>query len=564
MAASVLDPLIGAPIASLLSEDGGATPLRSNVMLDTDVVPTGFTYTGGSNTSTYRDNTGQMRLGATNTARFSYTVDGARLGYMDEEARTNRCTNHNATPAATTNMSVTGDATVSLVADATALGVAKLTNVVTGNVFEASGGAGGGTVVIGDASGTTGHIGATGPATAQLWARDVTGTGASFGITPTPTVKAISGTAYALYEAANMTATATTDRMVITIPAGVTIRFILNQLEAKTFGMSIIKTAGAAATRAADVMRHPDIANLAGFNAAQGTIIASVSPYSESGVDNGANCTPFLAGSSGTFPTSRIYVQTNQTSRKPNAFVQTPSANASVPTGVLVGKKTPVGITYLRGVSLKAFAGPMVYNDLATTTVYSAFTQFLIGCSANSASHFNGYIDRLTIINKHLTLTQIAPYCLGAGVGFTERGISAAGQSNEEGYFSSANTFFNTGEINFNSVLNSVWGTSTRNWVVNGSTSGSSFTAWQGTSVAITRWKNIMSAFMAAGGTIEGIKWNQGETDLGYSTAAYKAGILGIAQEMQAFIGRTGNEVPFVISPMAGICFLILRQQMTT
>lgn len=529
----------------------GETPLAVTTLLLTSSVPSGFAYTGGSATSTYRDNTGELRLGALNTARFSHTIDGVPLGYLSEEARTNLCTNHNATPAVTTNVSVTGTCTVTLVTDATALGVAKLTNVVTGNVFQATGGASGGTVII------AGGNGATGPASAQMYARDVTSTGASFGITPVPTTKAISGSSYTLYQANNMTATATTDTIVITIPAGVTINFILNQLEAKTFCGSIIKTAGASATRAADLMRHATIANISGFNASEGTIIASVNPLSESGVDAGTNCTAFLAGSTGTFPTSRIYAQTNQTSRKANAFVQTPSTNTSVPTGVVVGRKTPIGITYVNGTSLKAFAGPMIFNDLNTTTVYSAFTQFIIGCSANTGSHIGGYVDRIIIINKTLTLSEISEYALGPNVGITERGLIGGGQSNWEGYHQSASTFFNTGEINFDALLDQYWGTSTRNWVINGSTAGTAFTAWQNGATAITRWKTIASAFMAAGGTIEGIFWDQGESSLGFSVAAFKTAYHGIFVDMQNHIGKMieAEYVPVVIVPLGRYVF---------
>lgn len=519
----------------------------------TSAVPSGFTYTGGSNASTYRDNAGEMRLGAVNTARFDHTVTGAALGYMAEEQRTNLCTNHNATPAATTNISVTGTASVSLVTDATALGVARLTNVVTGNVFQAAGGGSGGTIVI------AGAIGATGPASAQLYARDVTSTGASFGITPAATTRAISGSAYAHYKAENMTATNNTDTIVITIPAGVTINFILNQLEAKRFCTSIIKTAGASATRNADVMRHTDITQIAGFNAAQGTIIASVNPYSNSGIDNGATMLPFAAGSSGTFPTSRLYTQTNQTSRKPNGFAQnTASENVSAPTGIIAGRKTPVGITWIGGSQLKAFAGPMVYNDIALTVTPANFTQFMIGCSANSGSHFNGYIDRVTLINRNLPLATIARYALGAGAGTSERAIVAGGQSNMEGYFQSATSFQNKGEINFNDFLNTSWGTSTRNWVINASTAGTSFTAWQGAAGAITRWKAIVSAYLAAGGTIEAIVWDQGETDFGYTTAAFKTAYHGIFVDMQNHIGKLieANYVPVIITPLGRYRFM--------
>lgn len=522
--------------------------LTVTTLLLTSSVPTGFTYTGGSATSTYRDSGGELRLGSLNTARFSYTSAGVALGYMSEEACTNLCTNHNATPAVTTNVSVTGTCTVTLVTDATALGTAKIANVVTGNVFQLAGGASGGTAVIG------GTIGAIGPASVQLYARDVTSTGASFGITPTPTSLAISGSAYALYQSQNLTSTATTDQMVITVPAGVTINFILNQMEAKRFCTSIVKTAGATATRAVDLLRHADITQIAGFNASQGTIIASYNPYSNSGIDSGTTQVVFIAGSTGAFPTSRYYAQTNQTSRKPTGYAQNSSSNnVTAAQGIIAGRKNPIGITWTAGSSLRTFAGPMVYNDVTMTVTPASFTQFIIGCGASSTASVNGYIDRVTILNKTLPLATIAPYALGTtNLGITERAIMAGGQSNMEGYFSSASTFRNTGEINFDSILNSVWGTSTRNWVINGSTAGSPFTDWQGTGGSITKWKNIATAYLAGGGTIEGLLWDQGESSLGYSVAAFKAAYLEIFEDMQNHIGNTieANYVPVVIVPL--------------
>lgn len=520
---------------------------KVTTLLLTSSVPSGFAYTGGGVTSTYRDNTGQLRLGVLNTARFDHTATGVPLGYISEEAATNLCTNHNATPAATTNVSVTGTATVTLVTDATALGTAKITNVVTGNVFQLAGGASGGTAVIG------GTIGAIGPASVQMYARDVTSTGASFGITPAPTALAIAGTAYVLYQSQNLTSTTTTDQMLITIPAGVTINFILNQMEAKRFCTSVIKTTGATATRAADFLRHTDITQIPAFNAAQGTIIASYNPYSNSGVDSGTTQVVFIAGSTGTFPTSRYYAQTNQTSRKPTGYAQnTTSNNATAATGMIAGRKNPVGITWIAGQTLRTFAGPMVYNDVAMTVTASAFTQFIIGCGASTTAHVNGNIDRVTIINKNLNLPQIAPYALGTNVGISERAIVGGGQSNMEGYFSSASTFRNTGETNFSAILNSVWGTSTRNWVINGSTAGSAFTAWQNGASAITRWKTIVSAYMAAGGIVEGIKWDHGESSLGFSVSAFKTAYHDIFVDMQNHLGHTveANYVPVVIVPI--------------
>jgi hypothetical protein len=543
----VISRAITSAISRAISSAIGVESSIISTFILTSSIPTGFTYTGGSATTTYRDNGGQLRTGALNIARFDHTSTGVPLGYVSEEACTNRCTNHNATPAVTTNVAVTGTCTVTLVTDATPLGTAKIANVVTGNVFQLAGGASGGTAVIG------GTIGAIGPASVQMYARDVTSTGASFGITPAPTSRAISGTAYTLYQAQNISATATTDQMIITIPAGVTINFILNQMEAKRFCTSIVRTAGATATRAVDLLRCSDLTQIPAFNAAQGTIVASYNPYSNSGIDGGATQVVFIAGSTGTFPTSRYYAQTNQNSRKPNGYAQNSSSNnVSAATGIIVGRKNPIGITWTAGSALRTFAGPMVYNDVTMTVTPASFTQFIIGCGASSTSHANGYIDRVTIINKTLPLASIAPYALGSGVGISERSIIGAGQSNMEGYFSSAATFLNDGEINFNTILNSVWGTATRNWVINGSTAGSPFTDWQGTGGSITKWKNIATAYLAGGGTIEGILWDQGESSLGFSVAAFKTAYHGIFVDMQNHLGHTleANYVPVVIVPL--------------
>lgn len=409
--------------------------------------------------------------------------------------------------------------------------------MVTGNVFEAAGGASGGTVVI------AGGIGATGAASASLYARVTVGTSASFGITPAPTATTISGSAYQYYTAENLTATATSDTLVITLPASTTIRFILNQFEQGKCITPTIITAGATATRQKQFTQMTGLDTAPWFNPNQGTIIVECTPIANTGQASVAGL--FVAGSTGSFPTDAYYLQTNASSNAPNAFVKGNNVanNISTLSGVFTGRKTSLGMIYRNGVDVRCFAGPMATTNsaVAMTNTATGIVNFTVGAFAANSLHFNGWISKIRICKKALALKKAAPFTIGGKTGNTERGIICGGQSNIEGYFSSATSLTNGGERAGIALLDSVWGTSTRNWLINGTTGGTSYTAWQGTGTAIVKWKAVAEAFVRGGGSIHGIIWDQGESNIGNTVSTFKTAYQGIFDDMIAYLASLGQ-----------------------
>lgn len=525
-----------------LFSGGGGEGIAAYVMDLSSGLPAGATHTSNDTVKTYRDSSGQMRIAAANTALFDHDADGNALGLQCFESRTNRCTNYNAVPTATTNLSVTGDATVSITTDSSALSTAKLANVVTGNVFEASGGAGGGTVVI------AGSIDATGSCSASLYARITAGANASFGITPDASATSISGSNYQCFVAENLNATATSDTLVITIPASTTVRFILNQLETGKFASPIIITAGATATRQKQFTKIDAINEASWFGASNGTIIVEATPALANGQPNPAGVV--VAGSAGGFPTDAFYIQTNSNSNATNAYAKgnNVSNNVAALSSPLTGRKNSLGIIYRNGTDVRSFSGPMVTSNIATSMTNSAsgINTLTIGSFAANTWHFNGWINKIQFFKQALSLPQAAPFAIGAATGHTERGIICGGQSNIEGYFSSAVTATNGGEHAAIGLLDDVWGTSTRNWLINAATGGTSFVSWQGTEAAITKWKLIATAFVRGGGSIDSIIWDHGESNTGNSVASFKSAYEGIFDDMIAHLsslGQTGIKI---------------------
>ena len=521
---------------------GGSGSISPYTLNFTSVLPSGFTHTRSDKVSTYRNSDGQMQLATSNAPLFDHDESGEALGLQCFESRVNYCTNHNATPSATTNISVTGDATVSVTTDSTATSSAKLANVVSGNVFEASGGAAGGTVVI------AGGIGATGATSASLYARVTAGTSASFGITPDAMAGTISGSAYQRFSAENLTATNASDTFVITLPASTTIRLILNQMERGTFASPAIKTAGATATRQKQFTQMADLDDAPWFSSSAGTIIAEVTPASATGQPNASGIV--VAGSAGGFPTDAFYMQTNSTSHAPNAYAKGNNVanNVASLSSPLTNRKSSVGIIYRNGVDVRGFSGPVVTSNIATSMTNSAtnINTLTVGSFAANTWQFNGWINRIHFFKKALSLKAAAPFAIGSNTGHSERGILFGGQSNAEGFFSAATATTNGGERAGVALLDTVWGTSTRNWLINGATGGTSYVSWQGSAPAITKWKMIAEAFVQGGGTISGIIWDQGESNVGNTASIFKTAYEGIFDDMVTYLaglGQTGVKI---------------------
>jgi hypothetical protein len=184
-------------------------------------------------------------------------------GLLIEEARTNKCTNFNANPTDTTNITLSGDAaaTLTVVDDTAALAAAGLQNIATsGKVFKLdnSGGSGSADAIIGGATGNTNAH------SVSAFARVTAGN--AFIRFNGSNVVTYSTSSYARGSATNIVPLSTAT-VTIRANAGSVVYFILNQLEEGPFVTSPIVTAGASATRAADIPQLTGAALTAALNA---------------------------------------------------------------------------------------------------------------------------------------------------------------------------------------------------------------------------------------------------------------------------------------------------------
>lgn len=519
--------------------------------------PSLFTYTRSDTVATYRDSSGNLAIGASNTARVDYSNTGTALGILMEDSRINRCTNYNAVPSGTTGWSVTGTATVSAVADTTAISNEKLQNVVTGNVIEISGGASGGTAII---SGTTG---ATGAFSASLYARVTAGTSASFGITPSPTATTISGSAYSRFLAQNLTATATTDQFVITIPASTTIRVILNQLEAGKISSTPIIVAGATATRQADKLSI-STANLPSqpfYSPTQGTIVCfwdtqeignhfAAPIYLSSGNDD-ANNTMGNRMIDGRAKTDGFLCQYGTT----DVFSGDQASVDKSGFGDYNGHVSAV--SWKQGSSVDIWQGP-VYKRGTMGNFTTSPDRLYFGSTVFTSGLF-GHLKKVVIMNKYRLPSAIGPYILDTAYNY----VLVIGQSNGDGAFSAQSGSTNGGEQAAVSLMDTYW-TGKRNYFVNASTSGTSVLYYSGTSTATNWWYNldtgeygvplqraieILQAIQASGNATPLFIYHAClESDAGSATKAnIKAGLTAI---YNILFNYTGGQIPVIMKPL--------------
>lgn len=178
-------------------------------------------------------------------------------------------------------------------------------------------------------------------------------------------------------------------------------------------------------------------------------------------------------------------------------------------------------------------------NTTVTMTDTAADIDTLtFGAFANNSGQFKGWIKSVKFFDQAYTMNQIATNMLGSKTGNSERGIAFAGQSNSEGYFAAATVFTNGGERAIIEDLNAAWGEVTRNWGINGATGGSSFTAWEDDGDApLERFLETVRNFRKAGGVIEALVWDQGESDMGFVASVWESRVGAILENLRAACG---------------------------
>lgn len=525
----------------------GAPTFQTEVQELTSALPTGYTFTRADAIATYRDSNGDMRqIGANDTPRFDHDIDGNPRGLLLEPAATNLVTTKNYSPPDSSGYTVTGTATVTRVFDSTSTSAGKLSNISDNWVMHISGGTSGGTVTIG---GTTG---ATGVFSASMHARAISGPIASFGITPDAAVTEITGSVFSHHKAENLTATATTDKIVITLPAGFSqIRVLLSQLESGPVATSPILVNGATATRAKEFAIDNALDTRDYFDINNGGIMVEMEPLGEAtGVDpTGA---AFVAGDAA-FPSNAYYTQSNQTSG--NMSVVAKGGNnlflGSTNDNLLARRINPLGIAWDNGNQIQLLSGPGMTKTQPMTTPATGIDRLSLGAFLSNGGHYPGWYKKITFFTGATpTLNQMAAQGLGANAGYTEKAIINGGQSLAANLFQAPINglpqYGNAGQRAVITELDDAWGTSTRNWYINGAIGGTFITSWRGSGDSITKWKEIARAYLAGGGTIEAIHWDQGESDMGNTTANFKLWYKEIFDDMRTVVG----DVPVVITSM--------------
>lgn len=174
-----------------------------------------------------------------------------------EPSSTNKCTNYNLNPTATTNVTKGGDAaaTLSVVIPGTVI-PAKYRQISNGAVFllDNSGGSAEATATIG---GTTGN---TNPHSAKIAA--LCDGGSNELRLASTKIADITAASWADIEAVNLTPGATTDKLVVVAAAGRKVWFFANQLEELTKCSALIKINGVSVARAAQTHQYQIAGNI--------------------------------------------------------------------------------------------------------------------------------------------------------------------------------------------------------------------------------------------------------------------------------------------------------------
>lgn len=529
-------------------------------------LPAEFTYTRSDTVATYRDSSGNLKLGTTNGIRIDYSITGTQLGILMEDSIQNKCTNFNAIPdAGITNMTKGGDAAATLtrVADTTALTTRKLQNVCTGNVWALDNTTGVADAWV-DIGGTTGSVAAH---TISCEARLVSGASGKILLNSGVGAVTFSNSAYDRIISKNLTPSATTDQMRVLATAGSKVYFVLNQLEALAYESSYIVTSGAAATRQADKLKDSSIRTRAYYKDAQSAVIVecdmrdiNVGTHSFMYVSDNNDGTSGNINSvgnrkaGGRAKTDGQYVLYGPTPTLP--FTGDQLSVDKTGDGAL--SKHIFAVSWKQGGSVDLVRSPAVFKRGSLGSFTTPPNRLYVGGQVFTSALF-GHIRKITVINKYLTPAKLAPYMHNSTFNY----VLCKGQSNGDGAFSNQSGSTNGGEQAGVAKLDTYWNTD-RNYLANGTTSGTSILYYGGTSTASNWWYNkdtgaigvplqycleVLTATVASGkGTALAIYDASGESDAGRcSKAEYKAAQLAIYNMFFSIIGST---VPVFLKPL--------------
>lgn len=511
--------------SSGLTSNNSALYTQFDLTTATPTVPTGWTYTRGDNLlSTRRDNTGIMRLMASNTAPFDYDVNGVGLGLKIEVTRTNVCTNQNMVPTDTTGVTKGGDiaSVLSCIDDTANLTTAKLHLVGNAKVLELDN-----TLGITAATATiSGQTGSTSACSMSAYVYCVSGSG-SLGLDDAVGIVNFSANAtYTLTKSENFTPAATTKQMMITAAAGAKVRFILNQLEVGVHASTVIKVAGASATRGSPTFGDLSILTRSYFNFPQGAIIVD---FDFDDITNASlgRLVGLTDGTNGIVNCMNLYKLAATTRRKVIPQFDIASSNMYTPdVGSYDAKnqRWSCAMTWVDGqqANVATGGGWFVNFPISSGGLFAAsgINRIYFGCRA-SVEQINGHVKKITFYKSFRTPQQLGKDMVNTG----DRGVLFCGQSNATNLFSSQSGSNNSGEIALKAVTDAIWATS-RNFFINSATAGTTAKRYAG-SVDSDYWLDTATGEM-------GLPFRRWKTMArGCSNATYKA-IVDVAGESDA------------------------------
>lgn len=542
------------------------------VLSFTSALPSGFTYTGSNSAATYRNSLGKLVASSTNNPRFDYTLAGSALGILMEPAGTNKHINVNVNMTTTTDMTLTGTgATISVVNDATALAASGLDAICTnGNAYLLDNTAGSGTAYVE----INASVGNTNVHSCSAYARASAVGGGNINLLGAASASLINSTStYSWVTLENVTPSGTGRKMRVSALAGRQVWFVLNQLEESASATSPIIVNGAAATRAADRLTST-VSNLgAAFNQSEGAMVVMGDFTSSVARDS----LPAIFSDGTTANTIGLRTYTDNYIR-PLITVGGAQQSAVSVNKILNNRSFGEAILWnSSGYSTHAGAGRRV-KETAVSLPSVSLTRLDIGTRYNGSQSLYGHIKQIALYTSKPSTNDIGPYMISSG----GRGVITGGQSLADNLRRSQVELDNAGELSFISTLDSVWtGTVGKNWLVHGATGGAGALlsnttggAWWYDDATETfgdawdTWEASAQSFIAAGNTIEGIIWDQGQQDSaalqnGTCTSAdYKSAVAIIIARMRSIVGN----VPVIIMPtvgrtdVAGTGYQILRE----
>lgn len=514
-------------------------------------LPSWLTYTRADTVATYRNSSGKWVQGATDTPRFDHDASGTPLGLLMEESRSNKNTNYNVNPSATTNLATSGDAAgvLSVVSDTSALATANLDALCTnGNVFKADN-SGGSTNFVVTLGGTVGN---TNPHSYSIFARATGGT-ATFQLLGGSKSATISGSSYTQYVVENDTPDITSRQLRLVVGAGRVCYFILNGLQEGKFYTTPIVIQGASATRAADKLVDTSITTRNFYSAAQGAVVADF--VLKDNTNQSQQHFLMLAEGTGLTNCMSAFMWGTRSKWLTRTYVDSSSQSSSDLGSVdKAGVRFPFGITWRNGAEVTVMGGAGVYGTITPSDTIDGIDRFHVG-GRNSTEQMTGYVRSLKFYNHYRSIAKMGADMVLSG----EYVVICSGQSNMKGAFASQTGSTNGGEKAGIAILDGVWN-STRNWLADGSTTGTSVLYYSGVSTSdswwynastqaigtpFQRWLNIASACKS--GTFKAIIDTSGESDAGQCTKQqFKDGQIAKFTIMRNLIGN----VPVILVPI--------------